>query len=400
MANNPRVLELAGEADAARELKEIGADDAGIAIMLTKALFRAVKVHGVDTRAANILKQEMLARGGDVAVARDVITLKDARTDAIILGTEKQFAGLIKKLKTQPFGLKALSQEVGAALEAFGGTPADLVWDRYALPLSARTCVMGVLNVTPDSFSDAGRYADFDTAVARGLAMAEEGADIIDVGGESTRPGADPVPESDEMDRVVPVIKELAAKLDIPISIDTHKSGVARAALDAGASIINDISGMTFDSAMAPLAAKAGVPVALMHIKGKPKDMQADPAYDSLMSEISGYFRDKARAVISAGVAPDKIIVDPGIGFGKTVEHNLEIIRRVAELKSLGYPILIGPSRKSFIGKILGLEADQRLEGTAAAIAACVAGGASLVRVHDVKEMVRVVRVADAVFRG
>ena len=400
MASNPRVLELAGDADAARELKEIGADDSGVSIMLTKALFRAVKVHGVDTRAANILKQEMLARGGDVAVARDVVTLKDARTDAIILGTEKQFASLVRKLKTQPFGLKALGEEVDAALLAFDETPGDLAWGRYTLPLSARTCVMGVLNVTPDSFSDAGQYADFDSAVARGLAMAEEGADIIDVGGESTRPGADPVKEDEEIERVAPVIKELATKLAIPISIDTYKSGVAGAALEAGAALINDISGMAFDSGMAPLVAKAGVPVALMHIKGKPKDMQTDPVYDSLMSEISGYLRDKARAAIDAGVAPEKVIIDPGIGFGKTVEHNLEIIRRVIEFKSLGYPVLIGPSRKSFIGKILGLEPDQRLEGTAAAIAACVAGGASIVRVHDVKEMVRVVRVADAVFKA
>jgi dihydropteroate synthase len=400
MATNPRVLELKGEADAARELKEIGADEAGVSIMLSKALFHAIKVHGVDTRAANILKQEMLARGGDVAVARDVITLKDTRTDAIILGTEKQFASLIRKLKTQPFGLKSLGEEVGDALLAFNSQPDDLVWDRYSLPLSERTCVMGVLNVTPDSFSDAGRYADYDSAVARGLLMADEGADIVDVGGESTRPGADPVPEEEEIGRVVPVIKELAAKLAIPISIDTYKSGVARAALDAGAALINDISGMTFDSGMAPLAAEAGVPVALMHIKGTPKDMQADPVYDSLMSEISNYLRDKAQAAMAAGVSRNKIIIDPGIGFGKTVEHNLEIINRVAEFKSLGYPVLIGPSRKSFIGKVLGLEPDQRLEGTAAAIAACVAGGASIVRVHDVKEMVRVTRLADAIFKA
>jgi dihydropteroate synthase len=399
MVYNPRVLKLSGEADAARELKEIGADDAGIAIMLSKALFHAIKVHGVDTRAANILKQEMLARGGDVAVARDVITLKDAETDAIILGTEKQLASLTKKLKTQPFGLKAIGEEVSAALTAFGGGQADLVWDRYSLPLSERTCVMGVLNVTPDSFSDAGRYAGFDAAVAHGLAMAVQGADVIDVGGESTRPGADPVPEPEEIDRVVPVIKELAGKLDIPISIDTYKSGVARAALEAGAAMINDISGMTFDTAMAPLAAKAGVPVVLMHIKGTPKNMQTDPKYTSLMSEIMGYLRDKAAAVVSAGVAPQKIIVDPGIGFGKTVEHNLEIIRRLAEFRSLGNPVLIGPSRKSFIGKILDVETDERLEGTAAAVAACVSGGASIVRVHDVKEMVRVTRLADAIYR-
>ncbi len=399
MTFNPRVLELAGEADAARELKEIGADTAGIGIMRAKAVFRAVKAHGVDTRAANILKQEMLARGGDVAVARDVITLKDAETDVIILGTDKQFASLIEKLKAQPFGLKILREEIQAALTAYDSRPADIIWDKYNLPVSSRTCLMGVLNVTPDSFSDGGRFADPEVAIAQGLRMAEDGADIIDVGGESTRPGADPVSEEEEIARVVPVIKALSARLDLPVSIDTYKSGVAEAALDAGASVINDISGMTFDSAMAPLAAKAGAPAVLMHIKGTPKDMQTDPVYDSMMSEISGYLRDKAQAAINAGVAPNKIIIDPGIGFGKTVEHNLEIIRRVGEFKSLGRPVLIGPSRKSFIGKILGLEPDQRLEGTAAAVAACVAGGAAIVRVHDVKEMARVVRVADAVFK-
>ncbi len=400
MTFNPRVLELAGEADAARELKEIGADTAGIGIMRAKAVFRAVKAHGVDTRAANILKQEMLARGGDVAVARDVITLKDAKTDLIILGTDKQFALLIDKLKAQPFGLKSLREEIETALKSYDGRPRDITWDKFKLPVSERTCVMGVLNVTPDSFSDGGKFADQGVAIAQGLRMAEDGADIIDVGGESTRPGADPVPEEEEINRVVPVIEALARQLNLPISIDTYKSGVAGAALDAGASMINDISGMTFDSAMAPLAAKAGVPVALMHIKGTPKDMQTDPVYDSLMSEISGYLSGKARAAVGAGIAPDKIIIDPGIGFGKTVEHNLEIIRRVREFKSLGYPVLIGPSRKSFIGKILGLDPDQRLEGTAAAIAACVAGDASIVRVHDVKEMARVVRVADAVFKA
>ncbi len=264
-----------------------------------------------------------------------------------------------------------------------------------------RTLVMGVLNVTPDSFSDGGLYLDADRAVRQAVRMAEEGADIIDVGGESTRPGSDPLAIEDELNRVLPVIEAIHSRIDTPISIDTYKSAVARRAVEAGASMVNDISGMTFDPKMPATAADLGVPVCLMHIKGTPQNMQQEPVYTDVVAEVKEWLAKRADAARSAGIKSDNIIIDPGFGFGKTVPHNLEILRRLREFTTLGYPVMIGTSRKSTIGKVLGgLPSEDRLEGTAATVALSVANGASIIRVHDVKEMVRVARMADAVVRG
>ncbi|MFH1736492.1 MAG: dihydropteroate synthase, partial [Actinomycetota bacterium] len=328
---------------------------------------------------------------------RNVVTLADKTTDVILLGTDKQFNALVRKLKNQPFGLKKLGMEIKAALAAYDNRLKDIVWDRYRLPISQRTCIMGVLNVTPDSFSDGGRFFDKKTADAHAVQMVEDGADIIDIGGESTRPGAEPVFEEDEKKRVLPVIETLAGQIGVPISIDTYKTGIAQAALDAGAAMVNDISGLSFDPEMAGLAVARNTPVVIMHMQGTPRNMQENPRYESLIGEITGFLSGQAKVAESAGVAADRIIIDPGIGFGKTVEHNLEIVKRLKEFTSLGYPVMIGVSRKSFIGKVLGTEVDERLEGTAAAVACSVLNGASLVRVHDVKEMFRVTRLADAV---
>ncbi|UCG79477.1 MAG: dihydropteroate synthase [Nitrospirota bacterium] len=260
---------------------------------------------------------------------------------------------------------------------------------------------MGILNITPDSFSDGGTYYDAAMAVEHAISMVENGADIIDVGGESTRPGSDPVSLDEELRRVIPVIRSLAGELEVPISIDTYKSEVAREAIDAGASIVNDISGLRFDSEMANVVAEHQIPVVIMHIKGTPKNMQKDPIYGNLIDEIRVYLKESINIATEAGVHEDKIIVDPGIGFGKTYEDNLEIIKRLDELKDIGRPILIGPSRKAFIGRILGdLPFSERIEGTAAAIAVSIINGANIVRVHDVKEMSRVTRVADAIKSG
>lgn len=256
---------------------------------------------------------------------------------------------------------------------------------------------MGILNVTPDSFSDGGRYLDTDKAVKRALEIEKEGADIIDIGGESTRPGALPLSHEEELGRVIPVIEKLKNRLRIPISIDTYKAEVARAAIQAGASIINDISGLRFDPDIATVAAEYDVPVVIMHIKGTPGNMQVNPVYQDLIGEILHFLEDGISIAQKAGIDEDMIIIDPGIGFGKTFEHNLEIINRLDEFKSLGMPVLFGPSRKSFIGKILDLPADDRLEGTAAAVAIGIIKGANIVRVHDVSSMVRVARVADAI---
>jgi dihydropteroate synthase len=258
---------------------------------------------------------------------------------------------------------------------------------------------MGVLNITPDSFYDGGKFFDPRKALSRAEKMVEEGADIIDVGGESTRPGAKPVPVKEEVERVVPVILTLSKNRKAVISIDTRKAAVAQAALEAGAHMVNDVSGLRYDKKMAKLIGRYKVPVCVMHMRGNPRSMQKNPSYFDLMGEVIEELEESLAIAKNAGILHEKIMVDPGIGFGKSVENNLEILRRLRELKVLGRPILVGPSRKSTIGKVLDLPVEERLEGTAAAVAVAVMNGADLVRVHDVKEMGRVVRMADAIVR-
>ncbi|HAM51870.1 MAG TPA: dihydropteroate synthase [Nitrospiraceae bacterium] len=260
---------------------------------------------------------------------------------------------------------------------------------------------MGILNVTPDSFSERGTYFDKDAAIERALAMVEDGADIIDVGGESTRPGSDPLPVDEELRRVLPVIKALAPRVSIPLSIDTYKADIARRALDAGAAMVNDISGLRFDPDMPKVVASYDAAVVIMHIKGTPQHMQQNPRYDALIPEILDYLRISIRLAQKFGVREDRMIIDPGIGFGKTFDHNLEILRYLHEFTLLEKPVLIGPSRKAFLGKILGdAPPSNRLEGTAAAVAISIMNGVHMVRVHDVKEMVKVAKVADAIKRA
>jgi dihydropteroate synthase len=259
---------------------------------------------------------------------------------------------------------------------------------------------MGVLNVTPDSFADGGRFFDRERAVEHGLAMARDGADIIDVGGESTRPFSEPVPADREMERVLPVIRSLAGKIDVPISIDTTKAEVARAALEAGAEILNDVSALRFDPEMASVAAESGAPLVVMHMKGTPGDMQKDPRYEDLVGEILDFLEACLQGAVRAGVRREQILVDPGIGFGKTFDHNLQLIRDLGRFSVLGRPLVLGCSRKAFIGHLLGREADERDPGTMAAVAAGVMNGARVVRVHNVAMAVDTVRMVDAVKRG
>ena len=263
--------------------------------------------------------------------------------------------------------------------------------------LGPRTWLMGVVNVTPDSFSDGGAYFDAGKAVDRGLALAAEGADIIDVGGESTRPGARPVPEAEEVGRVVPVIAALRAKTPALISVDTTKAAVARAALDAGADIVNDTSAFRFDPAMPGVVARAGAGVILMHMQGTPLTMQEDPRYDDLVGEISGFLAERIRVAAAAGIPVERVIIDPGIGFGKTFEDNLELLRRQEVLLAIGRPLLVGLSRKAFLGRILDRPPAERLEGTIAAAVLAVERGAHILRVHDVGPVARAVRTAEAI---
>jgi dihydropteroate synthase len=260
--------------------------------------------------------------------------------------------------------------------------------------------LMGVLNVTPDSFSDGGRFFGHDDALKRLEEIQAEGADIIDIGGESTRPGASPVSEEEELRRVMPVIEAAVGGLDLPVSIDTTKSGVARAALDAGAEVINDISGLRFDAELAELAAASGAGLVLMHIRGEPRTMQREVHYDDLMGEIVGELRESTERARAAGCRAEQLAVDPGIGFGKTAEHNLAIINQLGEVVELGYPVMIGPSRKSFIGMTLGLEVGERVEATIAACVVAFLRGARIFRVHDVIEARRALDMAEAIVRG
>lgn len=258
---------------------------------------------------------------------------------------------------------------------------------------------MGILNVTPDSFSDGGRYVDSRQAFEHGLQMVRDGAEIIDVGGESSRPGAEVVSAEEELKRVVPVIKALSRETDCLLSVDTRKARVAQEALAAGAHIINDITALTFDPAMPSVARDGGAGVILMHMRGDPKTMQIEPKYGNVVKEVAGYLRDRIRQLKEQGVLTDAIAVDPGIGFGKTVEHNVSLLAHLDELAGLGRPVVVGLSRKSFIGKITGREVQDRLPGSLAAMAYAIRRGAHVIRVHDVKESCDVARLVDILRR-
>jgi dihydropteroate synthase len=394
-----RVIEINDIGAAEQELLGIGAEPAGVRLMSPKAISKVVKLKNVDPTAANIIKQEMLSFGGEAATAYGSINHSVAETDLLVFGTLKQLGLLINKLRLHQFGLPQLADQMKLLLENHASASALLRIGDLTLEFGRRTFIMGVLNVTPDSFSDGAKFIDADAAVAHAKQMLAEGADIIDVGGESTRPGSDPVPAEEEIKRVVPVIEQLSREADTLISIDTTKAKVARAALAAGAAMVNDISGLHFDPDMARVVAKAQVPVCLMHIRGNPKNMQEKPAYSDLMGEIINYLEEGLAIAKKAGILHGKIIVDPGIGFGKTVEHNLEILARLRELKVLGCPVLIGTSRKSVIGQVLDLPVEDRLEGTAATVAVSIANGADIIRVHDVKEMARVAKMTDSIIR-
>ena len=266
----------------------------------------------------------------------------------------------------------------------------------HVLPLGERTCIMGIINVTPDSFSDGGSFLDPERALEKAKRMRDEGADIIDVGGESSRPGSERISAGEEIRRVMPVIEAITANIDLPVSIDTCKSQVAGKALEAGASVVNDITALRGDGKMARLVADHGAGVVLMHMRGAPDNMQEGPFYYDVLEEIGSFLEGSIDLAEDAGVDPDKIIIDPGIGFGKTVEHNLAILRGLRSFKDLGRPVMVGTSRKSFLGTITGKDVDGRLFGTAASCALAIFNGADIIRVHDVEQMRDVARVADA----
>jgi len=394
---NVQILSSQTTNDIKEEMEKIGVAPYGIKIMLPKALPFLIKLKNIDFRAAHILKQEMLSLDGEAALPRGTLDGSEERTSAILIGNQKIFSQLRYKLLLQPFGLKKIAIEINSALKNYSHHTFDIRTRHLNLKLGRKISLMGILNVTPDSFYDGGRYTNVDDAVERAEEMVAEGADLIDLGGESSRPGAKPVSVEEELRRIIPVLKRIRKKIKKPISIDTYKSEVARRTLDSGADIVNDITALRGDKKMAKLLARRSAPVILMHMQGCSRTMQKNPVYQSVVEEIINFLKSRIEKAGEAGINFDKIIIDPGIGFGKTVEHNFEIFSRLREFKVLGRPILIGPSRKSFIGKVLNLPFEERLEGTAGLVAYSILNGAQIIRVHDVKEMIRVVRIVEAV---
>lgn len=392
-----RYLPITSEIQSKIEMEKIGVDPVGANLMSNKLLHLNLKVEGLTPPQANILKQEFLSVGGEAAVPRGVVTCDLERADAILSGTEKQFNHVVEKLRLQPFELDGIGRKIKEIINNIHKKEFALKCKGKEIVFGKKTLIMGVLNVTPDSFSDGGKYLEREKAVKRVLEMKEEGADIIDIGGESSRPGAVPVSLEVELQRVMPVIKEIAKKTGIPVSIDTTKAEVARQAIESGADIINDISALIFDKEMAGVCARYDVPVILMHMRGTPETMQTNLEYKDLMSELFEYLSERINFAEGVGIKSQNIMIDPGIGFGKSPGDNLRIINRLEEFKSFGLPIVIGASRKSFIGKILGADVNERLEGTAAAVAASILKGANIVRVHDVKEMKRVAALMDVI---
>ena len=265
------------------------------------------------------------------------------------------------------------------------------------IPLNAGPLIMGVLNVTPDSFSDGGRYLDPGAAVDHAAEMAAQGADLIDIGAESTRPGADPVDQEEERRWLIPVVRAVCRAVSVPVSVDTTKAAVARQALDAGAALVNDISALRYDSGMKPLIAETGAGLVLMHMQGTPKTMQQAPSYRDVIEEVRQFFVERIGTALEAGIAAEQILLDPGIGFGKNLEHNLRLLARLDAFVALGYPVLVGVSRKAFIGQVLDRPVDERLMGTAAAAAVAILRGARVIRVHDVAPLRDVVKMIEAI---
>jgi dihydropteroate synthase len=371
-----------------KEFNRIDVHPTGVDIMRDKFDFLTFKIKNLDNRAAAILKQDFLSIGGEAAVSGKVQWFELGNNDVFLAGTKKHFKQLSDKLKTQPFKLK----EIGFQLEKYLKQTEKSKTVFGKRKENDTPLIMGILNVTPDSFFDGGKYDNLKNTLKSVEKMVESGVHIIDVGGESTRPGAQSVSLQEELNRVIPVIKEVAKLTDIAISVDTFKSEVANAALSEGATIVNDISFGTFDKNMFKTVAKHNGFYVGMHILGTPKTMQQNPSYNDVVFEIREYLRIQSEKAVENGIKGENIVVDPGIGFGKTDIHNLEILRNTESFASLGYPVLIGASRKSLIGRLLGLDVEKRLSPSIAIACYCALNNVSVLRVHDVFETVFAVK--------
>lgn len=379
-------------------IAKTGADPYAFDLMSKKAILKTVFVSGLDNRAANILKQEMLSVGAEAAISATVSRFKQGTSSVLLMGTLKHFEIIYLKLSKEPFGLKLLSQQIKTAIDNSQINKYEISLKTSKLKIS-KPLVMGVLNVTPDSFSGKGIMPNVDDAIAFGIKMASDGADIIDIGGESSRPGAKKVSLKEELSRVIPVIEKLSKKVKVPISIDTYKSEVANAALDAGASIINDITALRYNKGtMAKVVASQGAAVVLMHMQGTPSTMQKQPKYKDVLTEICDFFNDRIAFCKDNAIEKNKIILDPGFGFGKTLNQNVEILSNLNIFNSFGLPVLVGTSNKSFIGEITSVkEAQKRIVGSIASYVIALVNGAKIIRAHNVSAALQAIKLANAI---
>ena len=395
-----RVLEWETLAEVARELEATESDPEGVGIMTRKGRVYAVRLDEVPLKAAPILKQEMLSVGGDAAHARGIADHSVAATPTVLLATWGQYRYALPKLRRQPFGLHPLADEVDRALRAYTAPTARTVPGAHRpIPIGERPCVMGVLNVTPDSFSDGGRFEDPAAACERAVAMVAEGADVIDVGAESTRPGAAEVSPDAEWGRLGPVLARLAGTLTVPLSVDTRHPEVAAKAIDAGADLVNDVEGLRSE-AMRRTVARSGAAAVVLHMRGTPATMQSDLSYRDVRGEVFRWLAEATDRAREDGIPAERLLVDPGLGFGKSAAQSLELLLHVGELRSLGYPVVVGASRKSFLGWVLGdAPVEARLEAGLAAAVLAAERGAAIVRTHDVGPTVRALRLVERLRR-
>ncbi len=376
------------------EMNRIGVAKEGQEIMEPKMKFYILKLENVPIKDAIILKQEALSIGMDCAVAWNVVSLKVEKTDALLFGTKKQFDFLSKKMFIQPFNGREISEEIDEAIKNFDAEYYIWKFSDESIDLK-KIKLMGVLNITPDSFSDGGKFIEKSNAIEHAKKMVEDGADIIDLGGESTRPYSKPVPANEEISRISPLIDEIVS-LPVPVSIDTYKPEVAEFALKHGVKIVNDIYALRQEG-MVEVVKRYSAGVVLMHMKGDPSNMQDNPIYENVVSDVIGFLRERALYALGNGIRRDFIVMDPGIGFGKNVEHNIAILKELQSFKSLGFPILIGLSRKGFIGEILKKNVNDRLIGSISSALYAAMNGANILRIHDVKETKEAIKILEAI---
>lgn len=387
-----RILTITNQQEARQELHKIGVSRRGISAMCEKMYNLNLKLTDVEIGAANILKQEMLKIGADAAIAAGVVEGDLNKSDVILIGNSVQ----LQKLDLshyKKFGLPDIAAKIKQLVWLYSQTGVIELNCRGKVIKLDRTRIMGILNITPDSFSDGDKFIEPQKAVERALEMAAQGADIIDIGGESTRPGAKQITETEEIERVVPIIKQIRDKSDIPISVDTTKAEVAKQAILAGADIINDISALRFDERMMDILVDfPNIPIILMHMQGTPRNMQKNPYYEDSVAEIMGFLKERIDFCEQHSINKDRIVIDPGIGFGKRYVDNLDILRKLSEFRSLGVPVLLGASRKSFLKNIYQEKAEKRVTGTLATTALAHKNKIDIVRVHDVKENFRLLQ--------